>query len=255
MKESIPHLIKLLQTAGRLIMDVYQSNEAAEVEWKSDNSPLTAADKRSNDFLTEQLIQLDSSIPVMSEESAQSEFSQRKEWRRYWCLDPLDGTKEFIKRNGQFTINLALLEDAEPIIGLIHVPASGDTFWAVRGEGAFKHDGSVSSPIRANHKKDGWIAVSSSTHGSPEEEEALRHFPIEQFIKAGSALKFCYIASGLADVYFRHGPTMEWDTAAGHVLVQEAGAIFRYMSSESHHYNKPSLYNPSFLVHIHHDGH
>ena len=253
MKDSIPQLIKLLQTAGTLIMDVYRNTDEAAVEWKADNSPLTEADKRSNDFLIDQLFRLDASIPVMSEESTQIEFESRKEWRRYWCLDPLDGTKEFIKRNDQFTINLALIEDAKPIIGLIHVPASGHTFWAARGAGAFKHDGSASVPIRANRKKDGWISVQSSSHGSAEEEEALRRFPITRSIKAGSALKFCYIASGLADVYFRHGPTMEWDTAAGHVLVQEAGASFTYVSSESAHYNKPSLYNPPFLVHILHD--
>jgi len=253
MKESIPHLIKLLQTAGELIMEVYRSAEGVGVEWKADDSPLTAADKRSNDFLTEQLNLLDSSIPIMSEESTQVDFEERKQWRRYWCLDPLDGTKEFIKRNDQFTINLALIEDSIPVVGLIHVPASGQTFWTVRGEGAFKHDGLQNIRISANQKKDGWISVLSSSHGSAEEVEALRHFPISQFIKAGSALKFCFIASGLADVYFRHGPTMEWDTAAGHVLVQEAGARFTYLSSDSTHYNKPSLYNPSFLVHILHD--
>jgi 3'(2'), 5'-bisphosphate nucleotidase len=146
-----------------------------------------------------------------------------------------------------------LIEDSKPIIGLIHIPTSGHTFWAARGAGAFKHDGLVNKPIRANRKKDDWISVQSSSHGSAEEEEALRRFPITRSIKAGSALKFCYIASGLADVYFRHGPTMEWDTAAGHVLVQEAGASFTYVSSESSHYNKPSLYNPPFLVHILHD--
>lgn len=253
MKDSIPQLIKHLQTAGALIMDIYQRADGLAVEWKADDSPLTAADKLSNDFLTEQLNQLDPTIPVMSEESAQVHFEERKQWERYWCLDPLDGTKEFIKRNDQFTINLALIEDSIPVMGFIHVPASGHTFWAVRGEGAFQHDGLESSRISANQKKNGWISVLSSSHGSAEEEDALRQFPITQSIRAGSALKFCYIASGLADVYFRHGPTMEWDTAAGHVLVQEAGARFTYLSSDTTHYNKPSLYNPPFLVHILHD--
>ena len=253
MKDSIPQLIKFLQAAGALIMDVYRSADGVAVEWKADDSPLTAADKLSNDFLTEQLKRLDSSIPIMSEESTQVQFEERKQWERYWCLDPLDGTKEFIKRNDQFTINLALIKDSIPVMGFIHVPASGHTFWAIKGEGAFKHDGSMSSRIGANQKKDGWISVLSNSHGSAEEERALQHFPITRSIKAGSALKFCYIASGLADVYFRHGPTMEWDTAAGHILVQEAGACFTYLSSDSAHYNKPSLYNPSFLVHILHD--
>lgn len=232
-------------------MEVYRAGEAAaEVEWKSDNSPLTLADKRSHHFLCERLGQLDSSIPIMSEESAETDYTVRQGWTRYWCLDPLDGTKEFIKRTDQFTINLALIENTQPVMGFIHVPATGHTYWAIQGKGAYVHDGTTHKDIRSNQKIDGWIAVGSSSHGAEAEHDVLSQFPISEFIKAGSALKFCYLASGLADVYYRHGPTMEWDTAAGHILVTEAGAALYYLNNQERNYNKPSLVNPSFLVRI-----
>ncbi len=230
-------------------MEVYNADELeTQVEWKSDNSPLTLADKRSNALLIDFLKGLDAGIPVMSEETEEVDFSIRKEWRRYWCLDPLDGTKEFIKRNGQFTINLALMENAEPVLGFIHVPITGHTYWAAKNQGAYLHDGAINSTIRANNKKSDLIAVSSSSHGSHAEIEWMKKFPIKSHINVGSALKFCYIASGLADVYYRSGPTMEWDTSAGHLLVEEAGATFSYISENVTHYNKPSLLNPPFCV-------
>ena len=244
-------IIQCLSQAGRLIMEVYNAGELeAQVQWKSDNSPLTLADKRSNALLIDFLNGLDAGIPVMSEESEEVDFNIRKEWKRYWCLDPLDGTKEFIKRNGQFTINLALIENAEPVLGFIHVPITGQTYWAAKNQGAFLHDGTMSSVIRANSKKSDLIAVGSSSHGSHNEREWMKKFPIKSHIKVGSALKFCYIASGLADVYYRSGPTMEWDTSAGHLLVEEAGATFSYISENITHYNKPSLLNPAFCVNI-----
>jgi 3'(2'), 5'-bisphosphate nucleotidase len=244
-------IISCLSHAGRLIMEVYDAGELeAQVEWKSDNSPLTLADKRSNDLLIEFLTKLDDGIPIMSEESEEVDFNVRKGWKRYWCLDPLDGTKEFIKRNGQFTINLALIENAEPVLGFIHVPLTGHTYWAGKNQGAFLHDGSLNTVIRANRKTSDWMAVGSSSHASEEEAEWMKKFPVTNHIRVGSALKFCYIASGLADVYYRSGPTMEWDTSAGHLLVEEAGAKFSYISESVIHYNKPSLLNPPFCVSI-----
>jgi 3'(2'), 5'-bisphosphate nucleotidase len=251
MKEQIPHIIALLRTAGDLIMDVYRTGDMdMQIQWKADLSPLTLADRRSHDYLCEQLNQHDASIPVMSEESTEILFSTRSAWRRYWCLDPLDGTKEFINRNDQFTINLALMEDNQPTLGFIHVPVSGHTYWAQLGEGAFCHDGDSSVAIESNRKDADWIALASSSHGSEDEKEVLREFPVSKIEKVGSALKFCHIASGRADVYYRSGPTMEWDTAAGHILVEEAGAKFRYLTDSVGNYNKESLLNPSFLVHI-----
>jgi 3'(2'), 5'-bisphosphate nucleotidase len=249
--ELIDSIIGYLTHAGRLIMEVYNAGEnASQVEFKPDNSPLTLADKRSHDFLTGRLNQLDSSIPVMSEESEETAYAVRKDWKRYWCLDPLDGTKEFIKRNGQFTINLALIENAMPVLGFIHVPITGQTYWAKKQQGAYLHDSKESSLIRVNSKSSDWIAVGSSSHGSEAELDWMKQFPVTSNIKVGSALKFGYIASGLADVYYRSGPTMEWDTSAGHLIVEEAGATFSYMSDNEIHYNKPSLLNPSFCVRI-----
>ena len=249
--KSIESIIGCLSHAGRIIMDVYHAGKtASEIEWKSDSSPLTIADKRSHHYLVDELARLDHNTPVMSEESEQADYAIRKNWLRYWCLDPLDGTKEFIKRNGQFTINLALIENAIPVLAFIHVPLTGATYWAKKNGGAFVHDGNINAPIRANSKDSNWIAVGSSSHGTEAEAEWMKQFPVTKHIKVGSALKFCYIASGLADVYYRSGPTMEWDTSAGHLLVEEAGASFAYISEDSVHYNKPSLLNPPFCVRI-----
>jgi 3'(2'), 5'-bisphosphate nucleotidase len=249
--ERIESIIRSLSQAGRMIMEVYDSNDtASHIEWKADNSPLTLADKRSHDFMIAELAKIDEAIPIMSEESVQTEYEVRRTWKRYWCLDPLDGTKEFIKRNGQFTINLALIENAAPVLGFIHVPLTGNTYWAKKHQGAFVHDGIGSSVIRVNSKSSDWIAVGSSSHGCEAESVWLKQFPVTSYLKIGSALKFCYIASGLADVYYRSGPTMEWDTSAGHLLVEEAGAAFSYISEDGQHYNKPSLYNPPFCVSI-----
>jgi 3'(2'), 5'-bisphosphate nucleotidase len=232
-------------------MEVYEAGESAsELEWKSDDSPITIADKRSHQYLVNKLVQFDSTIPIMSEESEQLDYAIRKDWVRYWCLDPLDGTKEFIKRNGQFTINLSLIENRIPVLAFIHVPLTGLTYWAKKGEGAFMHDGGIHTSIRANRKKSEWIAVSSHSHGSEAETRWLEEFPISNRIRIGSALKFCYIASGLADIYYRSGPTMEWDTSAGHLLVEEAGASFAYITENIFHYNKPELLNPPFSVRI-----
>lgn len=251
MKEQIPHIIQLLEKAGRLIMAIYEKSETDfSIQWKEDASPLTIADRQSHDFLFEELSKLPISLPVMSEEEQPTDYAVRKKWTKYWCLDPLDGTKEFIKRNDQFTINLALIENSTPTLGFIHIPASGETYFASLGGGAHKHDGFNTISIRANKKRADWIAVGSSSHGLRAEAAVLQDFPIREFVKAGSALKFCMIASGDADIYYRHGPTMEWDTAAGHLLVDEAGASFRYFSDSSDHYNKENLVNPPFLVKI-----
>ena len=232
-------------------MAIYEKSETDfSIQWKEDASPLTIADRQSHDFLFEELSKLPISLPVMSEEEQPTDYAVRKKWTKYWCLDPLDGTKEFIKRNDQFTINLALIENSTPTLGFIHIPASGETYFASLGDGAHKHDGFNTISIRANKKRADWIAVGSSSHGLRAEAAVLQDFPIREFVKAGSALKFCMIASGDADLYYRHGPTMEWDTAAGHLLVDEAGASFRYFSDSSDHYNKENLVNPPFLVKI-----
>ncbi len=232
-------------------MEVYALEQhCLEMEWKADLSPVTLADRYSNEYIINQLAMLDSSIPIISEESVQLPFAIRKEWTRYWCLDPLDGTKEFIKRSDQFTINLALMEHSLPSIGFIHLPVLGHTYWAMKGHGAFLDDGVSTNRIWANNKLQDWISIGSNSHVNPHESEVLRQFPITEFMRVGSALKFCRIASGEADIYYRKGPTMEWDTAAGHVLVEEAGAVFKYLSETKTHYNKESLLNPSFLAHI-----
>jgi len=251
MIQHVEQIIRMLEQAGELIISVYvQGSEGAQVEWKEDNSPLTLADRLSHDHLVKHLSDLDSSIPIMSEESTQLAYSERCDWAYYWCLDPLDGTKEFIKRNDQFTINLALMHNGFPVLSFIHLPVGGQTYWAASGRGAYCKRATESYPIYSNRKSDSWVAVGSGSHGSELEQALLQQFPVTDSIKVGSALKFCYVAEGRADIYYRQGPTMEWDTAAGHLLVQEAGALFEFLNTDGRIYNKESLVNSSFLVRI-----
>jgi 3'(2'), 5'-bisphosphate nucleotidase len=229
MIQHVPHIIRLLEEAGRRIMVVYDGGaEAANVQWKEDDSPLTLADKQSHDYLIDELSALNLQIPIMSEESVQLPFSERNTWSQYWCLDP------------------------KPVLGFIHVPVSGHTFWAALGKGAHHYDGVGTTRIQSNRKSREWIAIGSGSHGTEEELAVLGSYPVVETRKAGSALKFCLIAQGKADIYYRHGPTMEWDTAAGHILVREAGAMFEFIGGSERNYNKESLLNPSFLVRIQH---
>jgi 3'(2'), 5'-bisphosphate nucleotidase len=244
-------IITILREAAAQILEVYHSPDfLSTVEWKSDESPLTIADRRSHAHIERELHSRFPSIPIMSEEAHIPPYEERSQWSRYWCLDPLDGTKEFMKRNDQYTINLALIENRRPVLGFIHVPVLALTYWAELGEGAFVVEEGVTRPIAANKKTAGWIALASNSHGSSTEIEFLRKYPIGETIRVGSALKFCMIACGKADVYYRQGRTMEWDTAAGQILVEESGAHFEYLGKEGAHYNKYELNNPSFLVKI-----
>lgn len=244
-------IIGILRGAASQILEVYHTHDfLASLEWKADESPVTIADRRSHDYIAHALEQLFPTIPLMSEEGNIPPYEERKQWRRYWCLDPLDGTKEFMKRNGQFTINLALIEHGKPVLGFIHVPVTAQTYWAAQSSGAFLVEDNKTRVMEANRKTSGWIALASNSHGSLAERDFLSQFPIEQTIRLGSALKFCMIASGEADVYYRQGRTMEWDTAAGQIIVEEAGAHFEYLCNESEHYNKYEPFNPPFLVRI-----
>ncbi len=236
------------QEAGKRILQVYERDFG--VTQKDDRSPLTEADRVSHEWIAQRLSELTPEIPVLSEESAQVEYAQRSQWRRFWLVDPLDGTKEFISRNGEFTVNIALIEGGRPVLGVVHVPVRDETFSACRGRGAFYQRGSdAPTTIRARRfAGDHPTVVASRSHAGKETTDFLQRIGSHEITSMGSSLKLCLVAAGKADVYPRLGPTMEWDTAAAQSVVEEAGGEVVDMQRRPLTYNKPDLHNPWFIV-------
>jgi len=240
--------------AGNEILNFY--NNDIEVVNKEDLSPLTKADLASNKIILESLTKLNSNIPILSEESL-VDWSIRKNWKKYWLVDPLDGTKEFIKKNGEFTVNIALIEDNNPILGVVYVPAKSLLYLAEKNKGSFKTN---TKDKLENFEGIQKILVSSQTNrprviGSRSHSNATfdnwvkEKFPNADIVQAGSSLKFCLIAEGEADIYPRFGPTSEWDIAAGHMIVNEAGGKIRTFQNDSIKYNtKENIINPEFYA-------
>lgn len=252
----INEITKIAAAAGKKILEIYHSslsNNELEVEWKGDSSPLTAADRAAHQVITQSLLDLYPDTPCLSEEGKSIPFRERSSWNRFWMIDPLDGTKEFIKRNGEFTVNIALIEDNKPIIGVVHVPVSGYTYYAKIKQGAFlkKPDG---MPQRLetqiyDENEDNQTIVSSRSHLSPETAAFIQKFRNPILISMGSSLKFMLVAEGKANVYPRFGPTMEWDTAAAQIIVEEAGGYVAIENTDKPlTYNKENLLNPHFIV-------
>ncbi len=241
-------ILEITRHAGHAIMKVYSNLALAnDVNYKDDNSPLTLADKASHEVIVKMLREEYPDIPVLSEEGAGIPFEERKEYDYYWLVDPLDGTKEFINRNGEFTVNIALIHDRRPIAGFIYAPVL-DTFYVGTKESAFKMKGTEKMPLKVNNKQTDRIAVRSKSHASPEEEEVLQRYDVTDSISVGSSLKFCMVAEGKADVYYRFGPTMEWDTAAGQAILEAAGGVvLKETGPDPFLYNKENLLNSSFL--------
>ena len=235
--------------AGRRIVDVYGGHY--DVDVKSDNSPVTTADLVAHDLIIESLGQLEPKLPVLSEESTDVSFEERNRWSTYWLVDPLDGTREFLRRNGEFSVNIALVHENRPIVGVIVAPVLGVSYFAIRGEGAFKQVGNEpAEPIRVRSAPS-QVTVAKSR--SPVVGPRLQHFLDElgehDEIPMGSALKSCLVAEGVADIYARLGPTGEWDTGAAQCIVEEAGGYIRDVNSRRLTYNeRESLINPAFLV-------
>ncbi|MDA3898032.1 MAG: 3'(2'),5'-bisphosphate nucleotidase CysQ [Desulfobacteraceae bacterium] len=257
--------IKASVAAGFAILEVY--NQDFEVEEKEDKSPLTLADKRSHEIITSHLTPLH--FPILSEEGKSIEYEIRKQWDYFWIVDPLDGTKEFIKKNDEFTVNIALVKENKPVMGVIYVPVLRQLYFAAKDFGAFLMtlDSGIdftqtsldqimdqSRPINACAKTDRpYTIVGSRSHATPElaayVEKKRKEYETVDFISAGSSLKLCRVAEGNADVYPRLGPTMEWDTAAGHIIAECAGAsVFRADNGEPMLYNKENLLNPWFFI-------
>ncbi|GEN24213.1 3'(2'),5'-bisphosphate nucleotidase CysQ [Halomonas cupida] len=211
--------------AGKAILEIY--NSEIQVETKDDDSPLTQADLKSHQSLVAMLEELTPDVPVLSEESSAVPFSERCQWDRYWLIDPLDGTKEFIKRNGEFTVNVALIENGVPVFGIVHAPVLSTTWLGEHGRGAFKNSGDSFEKIKVRAlpapDQSPWKVVGSRSHGSTEFEAFCERLPAHERVSMGSSLKLCLVAEGAADLYPRLAPTSEWDTAAAQAVVTAAG--------------------------------
>ena len=230
-------------------MTYYDGAVPAGLREKEDRSPVTLADEVAHRIIVEGLRQIDPGTPIVSEEAEAASFETRSSWRRFWLVDPLDGTKEFIKRRAEFTVNIALVENGEPVLGVVLAPALDLLYWAVKNGGAWREEkGGDPTRIYSRPQPSGTplTVVESLSHPSPELEEYLQTIPVARRVKAGSSLKFCWVAEGRADIYPRLGPTMEWDVAAGDCVYRQSGYEAERLSPLT--YNKPDLRNSSFII-------
>jgi 3'(2'), 5'-bisphosphate nucleotidase len=244
-------LVDVSKEAGRAVLEAYRGGDFG-VSYKEDRSPLTLADRRSNEIILEGLSSLAPDIPVLSEEGRDVPHAERRGWSRFFLVDPLDGTKEFISGNGEFTVNIALIEEGRPVMGVIFVPTRDAVYYAAKGQGACRQEG-AKPPKEISVGKgptgEGLVVAASRSHGSGELEDYLKALRVGDRISAGSSLKFCLVAEGAADMYPRFGPTWEWDTAAGHALVLEAGGLVTdTRGREELRYNKQVPKHPGFIA-------
>ena len=248
-KQLIISTIEIAKEAGEAISQIYNSDFNYQI--KKDLSPITAADRLSHKIITERLKILTPKIPILSEENCDIPFKVRAQWADYWLVDPLDGTKEFINNNGEFTVNIALISNNTPILGIIHIPITHETYWGSKNKGSFylnENDDVVSISVSNNHQNPIRI-VASRSHPSEMLNDLLEKIIDYEIIKIGSSIKFCHIASGQADCYPRFGPTSEWDTAAGEAIVRYASGHMVTLNGNLMNYNaKEDYLNPNFIV-------
>ena len=241
-------LMPIVERAGAAIMQIYDAGFT--VQHKDDNSPLTLADLESQRVILEGLRRITPQVPVLSEESAAAPWAERQTWRELWVVDPLDGTREFIKRNGEFTVNIALIVDHEPMLGIVSAPARGVVFWGIAGVGAFsRRGGGDAKRIQTTPPRVPLRVVGSRSHPSPQTAAFLARLGSHSISGIGSSLKFCLIAEGEADLYPRFGPTSEWDTAAGQAVLEAAGGHVTRLDGHRMRYNcRDSVINGDFVA-------
>ena len=237
--------------AGENIMEVYNSTESINYEKKADDSPLTIADKKSHNTIIDFL--KDTEIDIISEESKSIEYQERKNWEEYWLIDPLDGTKEFIKKNGEFTVNIALIKNNKPHLGVVYCPVKKILYWNDNDKKVFKREKEETREIKKrkpiNENEEGLRVVVSRSHMSEETSEYVNKLTRPELISCGSSLKFLYIADNKADIYPRFGPTMEWDTAAAHSILNALEInVINLDTGRELSYNKENLLNPYFII-------
>jgi 3'(2'), 5'-bisphosphate nucleotidase len=248
---NIQDIVTIAKEAGNAIMQVYKQD--FEVEYKQDSSPVTQADKKANDVIENALNKLSVNFPILSEEGRDIPYADRKHWEYFWLVDPLDGTKEFVKKNDEFTVNIALIYKDTPVLGVVYAPALDICYWAKQGKGAFKDKKKL--PLKVADQRNSYKIVTSRSHMSDETQvfiDAIDTEKEKELISIGSSLKVCLVAEGEADIYPRLGPTMEWDTGAAHAIINEAGGfLVKYMKNgveKRHTYNKINLLNEWFVV-------
>jgi 3'(2'), 5'-bisphosphate nucleotidase len=245
----VQDIVTIAKDAGEVIMQVYKQD--FEVEYKQDSSPLTLADKKANDIIEDGLNKLSVSFPILSEEGKEIPYEDRKHWEYFWLVDPLDGTKEFVKKNDEFTVNIALIHKDTPALGVVYAPALDVCYWAKQDEGAFKDGQKL--PLKTESQRKVYKVVASRSHMSDETQafiDAIDTDKEKELVSIGSSLKICLVAEGEADIYPRLGPTMEWDTGAAHAIISESsGKLTDQISSKSLKYNsKKELLNNNFIV-------
>jgi len=255
---TVSDVARLCERAGRAILEIYDDPDGFDVERKDDGSPLTRADLAAHRILVDGLRALTPDVPVLSEESGDVPYAERAAWTRYWLVDPLDGTKEFVKRNGEFTVNVALIEVRDgggvPVAGVVHVPVTGTTYAGGEDLGAWRQIGGSREAISTRAPGDAPVrVVASRSHRNPATDAFIAgleaRFGQVETASSGSSLKLCRVAEGAAHYYPRVAPTMEWDTAAAHAVVAAAGGVvWRYGTREPLQYAKRDLLNPHFLV-------
>jgi len=248
LKELIDPVVALATEAGQAILEVYATD--FDVQEKSDDSPLTQADLASHHCIVAGLEQLTPGIPVISEEEGLPSFEERGQWQRYWLIDPLDGTKEFVNRNGEFTVNIALIDSHRPVFGVVYVPVQDKTYLGCEGHGAELREGGNVAPIRVAGTSSAPVRiVGSRSHRGSSLDTFLERLGDTDIVPMGSSLKFCVIAEGRADIYPRLGPTSEWDTAAAQAVVEQAGGKVLELDGKPLSYNaKEDILNPWFVV-------
>lgn len=248
----LPKVVDVAADAGAAILEVYESSDF-NVETKGDGSPLTRADRQAHNVIEAGLRGLPDDIPILSEESGEEAFAQRRSWSLFWLVDPLDGTKEFVKRNGEFTVNIALIDQGKPVLGVVYTPVSAVGHFGTLPGGAFRSDAAGTKSIAVREIENDVVTMVASRSHAGEAVQSYRQNLTSRFdeiaVKSmGSSLKMCLVAEGKADIYPRLGPTSEWDTGAAHCVVESAGGQMLQLNGEPLRYNKTDILNPWFLA-------
>lgn len=243
----LPDVIKVADEASEKVLHIYQSD--FKVSYKADDSPITAADTAAHEIITQGLRRISRDIPILSEEGKGIPWEERNQWRRFWLVDPIDGTKDFTQRTGEFTVNIAMIEDGQPVMGVVTAPALKEAYWGVVGEGAHRRDrtGKVHR-IRVAEPKAVKRVVASKNHLNAETRTFIDKLGEHELVQAGSSLKFCRIAEGHADIYPRMGPTCEWDTGAAQAVLVAAGGKVQTVDGKPLKYGKQDVLNPYFIA-------
>lgn len=253
MQYSIQTLLDIIEGASKIVLEVYNSPNF-DIELKSDSSPLTRADVLSSNYICNNLKKYYPDVPIICEETKNADYEKRKSYEYFWLIDPIDGTKEFIKRNGEFTVNIALCYKDYPFLGFVSVPTEKKIYYAIKNRGAFVTYSGCTIRLhtsKKNHenKDQHFTIIASRSHSNQETKDFINQYPNHTLTSVGSSLKLLWIAEGKADLYPRIAPTMEWDTAAAQIIVEEAGGkVIQYNSNKPVIYNKPNLLNPYFVV-------